>query len=141
MTKNIRTWKFSKILLALIKYTFSCKQPAQVFLSPYRRKSCSIIIIMKNFSLAFYWFLLMSPLRQKLLSVCWYVDGISQNLQNFFINQVPSRCFPSYGVLITSQIIKSVDISELVGTNQSISVNEFYPIEALNLIRAFFIFP
>ena len=37
--------------------------------------------------------------------------------------------------------VKQVDISEPTDINQSISMNQFYPIEALIFIRDFFVFP
>ena len=58
-----------------------------------------------------------------------------------FINQILPRCFPSYGVWLTSQIIRSVDISESVVNNQSISINQFYPMKTSNFIWVFFYFP
>ena len=58
-----------------------------------------------------------------------------------FINQGLPRCFPSYGVWLTSQIIRSDDICESVVNNQSISINQFYPIKTSNFIRVFFYFP
>ena len=44
------------------------------------------------------------------------------------MNKVLARYFTSYGKWLTSQIIKSVD------SNQSISINQFYPIETSNFI-------
>ena len=58
------------------------------------------------------------------------------------INQVLPRCFLSFGFwLNNSNRVKQVDISESTDINQSISVNQFYPIEALIFIREFCCFP
>ena len=50
-------------------------------------------------------------------------------------------CFRSYGLWLASQIIELVFISESNDTNQSIPINQFYPIEESNFIRDFFRFP
>ena len=50
------------------------------------------------------------------------------------INQVLTRCFPSCGVWLINEIIKPVGISESTDINQSIWMNQFYPIEAWNFI-------
>ena len=58
------------------------------------------------------------------------------------INQTLPRYFCSYGLWLKklNHWIKQVDISEPTDTNQSISMNWFYPIEALIFIRDFFVF-
>ena len=58
------------------------------------------------------------------------------------INQVFPRCFLSFGFwLNNSNRVKQVDISESTDIYQSISVNQFYPVEALIFIREFCCFP
>ena len=53
------------------------------------------------------------------------------------INQVFTGCFPFYRVWLTSQIIRSVWISKSVDINQLMWMNQFCPIEVLNLIIIF----
>ena len=57
------------------------------------------------------------------------------------IHKVLPRCFRWYGLWLTSQIIRSVALSDSVDISQSISINQFYPIEASIFIREFFVFP
>ena len=40
---------------------------------------------------------------------------------------------------LTSQITNSVDITESADTNQPISINQYYPIEASNIVRVILI--
>ena len=58
-----------------------------------------------------------------------------------FIKQVLPRTFPSYGASLTSQMIRSVDIRESVVNNQSIFINQYFPIKTSSFILAFFYFP
>ena len=51
------------------------------------------------------------------------------------INQSLPRYFRSCGLWLTSQIIKSIDISQSIDFKQSIWINQFYPIKAMNFIR------
>ena len=57
------------------------------------------------------------------------------------IKQVLPRTFPSYGASLTSQMIRSVDIRESVVNNQSIFINQYFPIKTSSFILAFFYFP
>ena len=56
------------------------------------------------------------------------------------INQILPRCFCSYGLWLnkSNHRVKQVDISESTDINQSISMNWFYPIEALIFINVGF---
>ena len=81
---------------------------------------------------------------QKLLSACVSMCTESQIYKVWaLINQVLRRCFRSYGLWWnkSNHRVKQVDISESTDINQSISMNRFYPIEALIFIREFFCFP
>ena len=70
-----------------------------------------------------------------------YMDGISQNLQSWvLINQILLRCFCSYGLWLSKSNyrVQQVDISESTDIDQSTSMIQFYPFEALIFIRGFF---
>ena len=60
------------------------------------------------------------PIRSH--SCCWVCKVWA------LVSQGLSRCFPFYGVWWTSQMIRSVDISESVVINQSIFINQCYRI-------------
>ena len=76
------------------------------------------------------------PLVEIVDCVRKYEDKVSQNLEQkqnptkvwALINQVLVWCFCCYGLWLTSQIHKSVDISKVIDINQSISVKQFYPL-------------
>ena len=73
-----------------------------------------------------------------------YVDSVIKSLQIWaLINQVLSWCFRYYGLWLnkSNNRVKQVDFSESTDINQLISMNWFYPIEALTFIREFFVFP
>ena len=79
---------------------------------------------------------------QRLLSACVSMWTESYRICKVWarINKTVPRCFPSYGLWLTSQIIKSVNISKSIYINQSISINQFYSIKASNFILEFFLF-
>ena len=84
--------------------------------------------------------LLLPPMRAAEIGecVCKYVDGISQNLQSMnLINHTLPQCFRSYRLWLKKKNhqVKQVDISEPTIISQSISMNRFYPIEALIFIQ------
>ena len=58
------------------------------------------------------------------------------------INQILPRCFCSYRLWLnkTNHWVKQVDINEPTDINQSIPMNQFYPIEASIFIRDSFVF-
>ena len=58
------------------------------------------------------------------------------------INQILPRCFCSNGLWSkkSNYRVKQIDISEPTDVNQSITMNRFYPMEALIFIRNFFVF-
>ena len=74
--------------------------------------------------------------RQRPLSACVSVWTESHKVYKVWalINKVLTRCFHSYGIWLTSQIIKLVEISDSVDINQSIWMNQFYPIEDSDFI-------
>ena len=53
------------------------------------------------------------------------------------INQILTWCFRSYGLWLKIQIIAQFNISKSIDINQSISIHQFYPIDASNFIRDF----
>ena len=57
------------------------------------------------------------------------------------INQILTWCFRSYGLWLKIQIIAQFNISKSIDINQSISIHQFYPIDASNFIRDYFVFP
>ena len=60
------------------------------------------------------------------------MNGILQNMQSLTVYESPPTMFFSDGWWLTSQIIKSVDISKSIDINQSITINHIYLIEVLN---------
>ena len=79
--------------------------------------------------------------------VCKYVSMWRESHKIFkiwaLINQILPRCFRSYGLWLnkSNRRAKKVDISESTNINQSISLKQFYPIEALIFIQELFCFP
>ena len=73
-----------------------------------------------------------------------YTDVSSQNLQSLSSYWPdPTRCFCSYGLCLnkSNHRVKQVDISEQTDINQSISINQFYPIDVMIFIRDSLVFP
>ena len=72
----------------------------------------------------------------KLLSACVSIWTESHQICKVWalLNQVHPRCFCSYGFWLnkSSHRVKQVSISESTNINQSISINRFYPIEAIH---------
>ena len=79
--------------------------------------------------------------------VCKYASMSTESLKIFKIwalnNQILPRCFRSYGLWLnkSNHWDKKADISESTNFNQSISLKQFYPIEALIFIQELFCFP
>ena len=79
--------------------------------------------------------------QQKLLSTCVSIWTEAHKICKAWvlINQILPRRFYYYRLWLnkSNHRIKQADISEPTDINQSISVNQFYPIEALIFIRDF----
>ena len=82
--------------------------------------------------------------RQKLLSACVSIWAEAHKICKAWvlINQILPWCFCSYGLWLnkSNHRVKQVDINEPTDINQSVSMNRFYPIEALIFIRESFVF-
>ena len=102
------------------------------------------IFCFKQLKFNFYAYIIFTFYLEIVECVRKYMDGSSQNQQSSSsYNQILSRCFCCYGLWLnkSNRRVKQAGFSEPTDINQSISMNRFYPTEALNFIQYFFVFP